>query len=153
MITPLNYATANGCVATGVQSVSIVPVSAIIDGCSCCSVNMIQTSQGISNQTLIAQSQEQTMTFEWQIDPSLDILVNNPVYVAGIICENVYPSGCNLNIRMSNQDTPLLNNNELRTRILNIPTIQISVILKFIIMKLTLEFLLIYILKETHLVF
>ena len=123
VITPLNYATANGCVATGVQSVSIVPVSAIIDGCSCCSVNMIQTSQGISNQTLIAQSQEQTMTFEWQIDPSLDILVNNPVYVAGIICENVYPSGCNLNIRMSNQDTPLLNNNELRTRILNIPTI------------------------------
>jgi len=123
VITPLNYATANGCVATGVQSVSIVPVSAIIDGCSCCSVNMIQTPQGISNQTLIAQSQEQTMTFEWQIDPSLDILVNNPVYVAGIICENVYPSGCNLNIRMSNEDTPLLNNNELRTRILNIPTI------------------------------
>jgi hypothetical protein len=123
VITPLNYAVSNGCVATGVQSVSIVPVFATIAGCSCCSVNMIQTPQGISNQTLIAQSQEQTMTFEWQIDPSLDILVNNPVYVAGIICENVYPSGCNLNIRMSNEDTPLLNNNELRTRILNIPTI------------------------------
>ncbi len=122
VITPLNYATANGCVATGVQSVSIVPVSAIIDGCSCCSVNMIQTPQGISNQTLIAQSQEQTMTFEWQINPSVGVFVNNPVYVAGIVCSDVYPTGCNLNIRMSDEDTPLLNNGSVRTKIFTIPT-------------------------------
>lgn len=122
VITPLNYATSNGCVATGVQSVSIVPVSAIIDGCSCCSVNMIQTSQGISNQTLIAQSQEQTMTFEWQINPSVGVFVNNPIYVAGIVCSDVYPTGCNLNIRMSDEDTPLLNNGSVRTKIFTIPT-------------------------------
>jgi hypothetical protein len=58
VITPLNYAVSNGCVATGVQSVTIVPVSATIAGCSCCSVNMIQTPQGISNQTVVAQSQQ-----------------------------------------------------------------------------------------------
>lgn len=123
VITPLNYATSNGCVATGVQSVSILPVSATLAGCNCCSALMIQTSQGISNHTVVAESQEQTMTFQWQVEPFLNVFVNNPVYVAGVICEDVYPSGCNLNIRMSNQDTPLQNDGSIRTSILNIPTI------------------------------
>jgi hypothetical protein len=63
------------------------------------------------------------MTFEWQIDPSVDIFVNNPVYVAGVVCSDVFPIGCNLNIRMSDEDTPLTNNNVVRTRIFTIPTI------------------------------
>jgi hypothetical protein len=123
VITPLNYAVSNGCVATGVQSVSIIPVFASIAGCSCCSSNLIQVPQGINNHTVVSVSQEQTMTFEWQIDPSVDIFVNNPVYVAGVVCSDVFPIGCNLNIRMSDEDTPLTNNNVVRTRIFTIPTI------------------------------
>jgi hypothetical protein len=123
VITPLNYAVSNGCVATGVQSVSIIPVFASIAGCSCCSSNLIQVPQGINNHTVVSVSQEQTMTFEWQIDPSVDIFVNNPVYVAGVVCSDVFPIGCDLNIRMSDEDTPLTNNNVVRTRIFTIPTI------------------------------
>jgi hypothetical protein len=123
VITPLNYAASNGCVATGVQSVSIIPVFATVSGCNCCSSNLIQVPKGIDNHTVVAISQEQTMTFEWQIDPSVDIFVNNPVYVAGIVCSDVFPVGCNLNIRMSDEDTPLTNNNVVRTRIFSIPTI------------------------------
>jgi hypothetical protein len=122
VITPLNYAVSNGCVATGVQSVSIIPVFASIDGCSCCSSNLIQVPQGIDNHTVVAVSQEQTMTFEWQINSSVGVFVDNPVYVAGIVCSDVYPSGCDLNIRMSNEDTPLLNNGSIRTKIFTIPT-------------------------------
>jgi hypothetical protein len=122
VITPLNYAVSNGCVATGVQSVSIIPVFASIDGCSCCSSNLIQVPQGINNHTVVAVSQEQTMTFEWQINPSVGVFVNNPVYVAGVVCSDVYPSGCDLNIRMSNEDTPLMNNDSIRTSIFTIPT-------------------------------
>jgi hypothetical protein len=50
------------------------------------------------------------------------VFVNNPVYVAGVVCSDVYPSGCNLNIRMSDQDTPLIGDDSIRTSIFTIPT-------------------------------
>jgi hypothetical protein len=61
VITPLNYAISNGCVATGVQSVSIIPVFASLAGCSCCSSNLIQVPQGINNHTVTAVSQDQNI--------------------------------------------------------------------------------------------
>jgi hypothetical protein len=121
VITALNYAAANGCVATGVQSVSIIPVFASIKGCNCCSSNLIQVPQGINNHTLVASSQDNSMSFQWQIRPSVGVFVNNPVYVAGLICSDVYPVGCNLNIRMPD-NTILNNNDEIRTSVLTIPT-------------------------------